>query len=612
MTGDKIKTRVDFTNQEIARLLRKIAAAYEIKGKSLFRIRAYGRAADAIEHATSEVKDLWDDDKLTSIPGVGSSLAQHLDELFRAGKVKHFEKVMTGLPKSIFPLLDIPGIGPKTALKLVTNLKLTDPETVYDDLALAARKNLISSLEGFGEKSQAEILENLKNFVVKSKRKPRIPLPVAEEIAAKYISYLRKNPQIKRADPLGSLRRRVATVGDIDLAVMAESGRQAVERFIHYPRVKKVIDAGSKKASVIIKSGHRVDLIVSNKESYGALLQHFTGSKHHNIHLRELALEKGYSLSEHGIKLKKKTKKYPVGKVLQFSDEESFYSFLGIDWIPPELREDAGEIEAAMTHGLPQLVQKGDIQGDLHVHSNFDLESSHDLGKSSLEELTLAAVKQGYKYIGIADHNPSVSRHSKVEIIDLIKRRNERIDQFLYSHENRETMSERKPKFTILKLLEVDILADGRLAIPEKAFALLDGAIGAIHSSFSSSRSVMTRRLLNAVTHPQIKIIAHPTGRIIQKREGYELEWEKLFVACLEHDVALEINACPSRLDLPDSLVRDAVKQGVRVCINTDAHSASELALMTYGLDVARRGWVTKKSVVNTWRVNQVVSWLKG
>lgn len=603
---------MDFTNQEITKLLRRVAAAYEIKGQSLFRIRAYDRAADAIEHATSEVKDLWDDGKLTSIPGIGSGLAQHLDELFRTSRVNHFEKAMAGLPKSMFPLLDVPGIGPKTAFRLATDLKLTNPDTIYDDLALAAKDNLISTLEGFGEKSQAEILANLEHLVSKSKKRLRIPLPVAEKIAARYTSYLKKEPQIKRTDPLGSLRRRVVTVGDIDLAVLAEDGKKAIERFTHYPEVKKVVDAGSKKASVILKSGYRVDLIVGDKESYGALLQHLTGSKHHNIRLREIALEKGYSLSEHGIKLKKKTNKYPAGKILKFPDEESFYNFLGMDWIPPEIREDTGEIETAVTHRLPQLIRIEDIRGDLHVHSNFDLELSHDSGKSSLEELTQTALEQGYEYIGIADHNPSVSHHSKLEIIDLIKRRNENIEQFLCSREGREIGLGENSRFAILKLLEVDILADGRLSIPDKAFALLDGAIGAIHSSFSGSRSLITKRLLGAIAHPKIKIIAHPTGRLIQKREGYELDWEELFASCLEHDVALEINACPSRLDLPDRLVRDAVKRGVKLSINTDAHSSSELAFMTYGISVARRGWVTKQSIVNTWDLDRIISWLRG
>jgi DNA polymerase (family 10) len=591
--------RETFTNPQIASLLRKVAAAYELKRGNRFKIMAYQRAADAVEHATSELKDLWDDNKLSSVSGIGANIAGHLDELFRKGKVRHFEEVTAGLPKSMFPLLGISGFGPKTAYKLVTTFKIKNHLSVVEELIKLAENHKIADLPGFGEKSERIILENLYEFQRKRAKLPRILLPQAFEAAEKLISYLKNSPYVIRADPLGSLRRMVSTVGDIDIAVVTDKNKEVIEHFTSYPEVKKVIEAGSMTSTVVLKNGFQVDLMVQPAESYGALLQHFTGSKHHNIHLREIALSKGISLSEYGIKIK--------GKIYPYPTEEKFYQALGMNWIPPELREDSGEIEASLGQRLPKLVKSSDIKGDLHLHSNFNIEPSHDLGSDSIEVTIEEGQSLGYQYIGFAEHNPSISQHTENEIIDLIKRRNEAIDKVSYSRGK--PVKSRAIK--ILKLLEVDILADGRLAVPNGGLKLLDGAIAAIHSAFNQSKEKMTQRVLTALENPQIRILAHPTGRILNQREGYELDWEKIFEFCRRHHKALEINAWPTRLDLPDILVREAIKNGVKLMINTDAHAVEELKLMRFGVAVARRGWAGKDDIVNTLGYNDFVKWLR-
>lgn len=581
--------------------MKKVAAAYEVKGKDRFRIIAYDRAADAVEHATSDVKDLWDDQKLDTIPGVGGSLAQHLDELFRRGEVTHFEAVMKGLPRSMFPLIDIPGLGPKTAYKLVRVLGIKNERRVIEDLIRAARDQKIRKIEGFGEKSEAKILASLLSFQKKQAKPPRMLLVYALEVAEPIISYLREFPDILRVDPLGSLRRMLPTVKDIDIAVATKKNKAAIDHFTRFPKVKKIIEAGSMTASVLLKNGVQIDLMVQPPESYGSLLQHFTGSKHHNIHLRAVALSKGLSLSEYGIKKRK------TGKVQKFADENTFYKALGMDWIPPELREDTGEIEAATVHRLPKLVEPADIKADLHVHSSFDIEPSHDLGEDPIGQMVKKAIELGYDYLGFGEHNPSRSKHSKKEIIQLIKSRNAEIDDFFSSRKK----SVKNRGIKLLKGLEIDILPDGQLAVPDEGLALLDGAIAAVHTAFNMAKDEMTQRVLRALGNPFVRILAHPTGRMLNKREGYELDWEKVFRLCIKHNKALEINAWPTRLDLPDVLVREAVKKGVKLVVNSDAHAGGEMEVIRFGVAVARKGWAQKSDILNTLSYNQFIKWFR-
>jgi len=581
----EMKMNRNMNNQKVAHLLRAISAAYEVKGGDRFRIIAYDRAATAVEHATSEAKDLWDDGKLRTLPGIGAGIAQHLDELFRKGKVRHFDQIMKGLPPAMFELLSIPGIGAKTAHRLCKELKLKNPTTVINDLSRAAKKGKIASIEGFGEKSQTDILEALKEFKKGQAKKKRMLLSYADVIAQEIISYLKKCPFSIKVDALGSLRRKVATVGDVDIAVATKKTAEVVNWFAKYPKKKKLVEKGPTGASILLKSGHQIDLRVQKPEAYGSMLQYFIGSKHHNIHLRELALKKRLSLSEHGIKKGK--------KLVEYATEEEFYRALGMPWIPPEIREDSGEIEAALAGRLPKLVELKDIKGDLHIHSNFPIEESHDPGTNSMEEMIKKAEELGWQYLGFTEHNPSISRHSDKKIIALIQRKKEKIDKINSSRT-------KKLLKTIFNGLEIDIRPNGELAIPEKGLERLDYGVASIHSSFKMSRDQMTKRVLKAIAHPKIKILGHPTGRMLDRREGYELDWDRIFDFCKKHNKWLEVNSLPDRLDLPDVLVREAVKNGVKMVINTDSHAAGHMDLMEYGVSVARRGWAQKKDIINT------------
>jgi len=565
------------TNLEIAKLLRAVAAALELSsGDNRFRIIAYDRAADAIEHASSEVKDLWDDGELKNLPGVGEAIASHLDELFRTGKVRHFNSILKPFPPAIFELMEVPGIGPKNAYKLCKALGVTSTHSAISKLEKAAKRGQIAKIEGFGEDSQAKILQGITEYRGRSKR---LLLPVAQTIADSVIAWLTKLPQVKQANTLGSLRRQASTVGDVDISVASDSPKIVIDHFTKYPKKSRVLEAGEHTASLILPNDIQVDLMVQPPASYGSLLQHFTGSKHHNIALREYALKKGLSLSEYGIKIKSGLRK--------FADEKSFYNFLGLDWLPPELREGKNEIEFAKEHNLPKLVELSDIKGDLQIHSSIDVEPSHDLGQSTVVELARSAQKLGYEYIGLTEHNPAVTGHTVKQIEDLIKKKTEIIRSF-------------HGQIHIFNGLEIDIQPDGKRALPDTCLDLLDYACVSVHSSFRLNRKVMTDRVLAALDHPKIKFFAHPTGRLLGEREGIELDWERIFDFCLKNNKWLEIDGWPNRLDLPDAVAHDAVKAGVKIVVDTDSHSADHLEYMRYGVSVARRAWCTKHDIVNT------------
>lgn len=592
-----------FSNQEIAELLRNIATAYEVKGENRFRVAAYERAAVSVEHSTSQVKDLWDEDKLDEIPGIGKSIAQHLDELFRTGKVKHFEKVMKSLPPSMFVFEKIPGVGPKRALELAQRLKITSEKDAVKRLKKAAQEGKVRSLEGFGEKLEQDLLEGIESLERGEVKTARMPLYQADSLAQELIAYLKESPLVLEAHPLGSLRRMLATIGDIDISVSTEKPKEVMEYFFAYPKIKKVLSRGEEALGrVVLETGQQVDIRLSSPQRYGAMLQYFTGSKQHNINLRNYALSKGLSLSEYGIK-KTKTKK---AQAKAYKTEKEFYEDLGLSWIPPEIREGGGEIESALNEakgkspGLPKLVEEKDIKGDLHLHSDFPIEPSHDLGASSFEQMVRLAEEMGYQYLGFTEHNPSVSQHSSQQIIDLIKKKSVILEKLNYSYEKDMKKRGKKLPIRIFNGLEVDIKPSGELAIPEKAFDFLEYAIVSVHSSFGLSKERMTERVIRGLSHPKAKILGHPTGRVIDVREGYELDWEKLFDFCRKQDKILEISAWPNRLDLPDFLVREAIKAGVKLVINSDSHEVSQMRLMKYGVAVARRGWAEKKDIINT------------
>lgn len=588
------------TNHEIAQLLRNVATAYAIKDEKAhrFQIIAYQKAADAIESSTTQIKDLIQENRLDELPGIGASIRQHLEELIKTGKVQHFASVLNHVPGSVFPLLEVPSFGPKKAYRLVKEFRLNNPKTVIADVEKIAKQGKIEHLEGFGEKSQSDILRAITEYKAGMGKTTRMPLPYAFEVAQKLIEYLTKSDAVIRAFPLGSLRRMKSTVGDIDIAVSTNKPEEVMEYFVSYPYKERIIEKGEISSSIMISGGKQVDLMVQPPTHFGSLLQHFTGSKAHNIHLRDYALSQKLSLSEKGIKYLSGSKKW---KSESFKTEEEFYKFLGMDWIPPEIREDTGEIEAALVHKLPKLVETKDIKGDLHIHSHFPIEPSHDLGVSSMEEMLKEAKKLGYEYLGFSEHNPSQSKHSNKQIYSLLKRKKEKIEQ----------INSGKKYVRAFNLLETDILPNGKLAIDEKSLSLLDATLVSIHSSFSMNKTDMTKRILTGLSHPKAKILSHPSGRMLNVRSGYALDWEQLFDFVVKNNKALEINSWPERLDLPDSLVRQALKYHVKFVINTDSHAVGQMDMMKYGVSVARRGWCQKHDILNTLGYNDFKKWLE-
>lgn len=600
-----------YSNKHIAHLLKSVAAAYLLKNENRFKIIAYEKATDTIAHLSREIKDIWKEGQLTQIPGIGSSIGAHISEYLETGRSKHFDQVMKGIPETVFILMNVPTVGPKRAFKLVQALKLVDKDTTIQDLKKAALKNKIAAIPTFGKKSQTEILEAVKTYEQKNIKEERMPLPYAYELANEMVQYLKNNPKVTRIDILGSLRRMTSTIGDIDLAVTTQ-GNDAVsviDYFINYPKKISVENAGEKKASIIVHPYIKIDLRAQDKETYGSMLQYFTGSKSHNIKLREYALKKGYSLSEYGINKIKNQKSNSKNtnkksEIKKFKDEGSFYEFLGLQYIPPEIREGTNEIDFAAKHALAKLVELKDIKGDFHTHSNYDLKPSHDLGVDSYFTMYQKAKDLGYKYIGFSEHNPSISNNSESTIINIIKTRKAYIDEIFSLNK-----IERSNYFIGL---EVDILSDGKIALPSEAIKYVDYLIVSIHSSFKRDIKAMTQRVLSALKYPKVKVLGHPTGRLLLKREGYELEWEKIFEACKKNNIAIEVNAWPERLDLPDILVREAIKSGVKTIINTDSHAASQMENMFYGVSVGRRGWAKKSDIINTLSLEEIKKWMEG
>lgn len=586
------------TNLEIAKLLRFVAAAYIIKNESKYRFQiiAYQRAADAIEGSSAEVSDLFKEGKIDQIPGVGISIRAHLEELIKTGKVKHFDWVLKNIPKAVFSLMEVPTIGPKKAYRLVKEFNLNNEGDAAKHLLNLAKKGKIANLEGFGEKSQSDIIRAIDEYRQGMGKTKRMLLPFAFELAQKMIDYLKTSKDVSLAFPLGSLRRMAPTIGDIDIAVATESPKKVIDFFLSYPYKNRVIEKGDTTASILVNGGKQIDLMTQSPKAFGSLLQHFTGSKYHNVHLREEALKKGLSLSEYGIKEKIKGK----WQIKTFTNEEEFYAGIGMQWVPPEMREDRGEIELALKHSLPKLVDTKDIKGDLHIHSNYPIEPSHDLGQNSMEEMIKKAKELNYEYIAFSEHNPSVGNHSADRIYSILAKRKEKIEQ----------LKESIKGIRIINLLEVDILSDGDLAVNDKCSSQLDAMLVSIHSSFSMPKEQMTKRIINGLSHPKAKILSHPTGRLLNERTGYEVDWEKLFEFVLNNHKALEINASPSRLDLPDTIIQEAVGQKVKMVIDTDSHAASQMDLMRFGIAAAHRGWAEKNDILNTLEYNKLLDWL--
>ena len=548
----------------------------EIKGANVFKVRAYQNAIASIESITNSVYDLWQNNQLDQIIGVGESLKEHIDELFTTGKVREFTVLKKDLPAGMFALIGIKGVGAKTAFKLAVAFKLHNAETAVEKVRQAATEGKIKELPGFAEKKEADILKAIEQETVNKNIMPRLLINQAEEISRRIASYMCKETAVEKIETLGSLCRRASTVGDLDIAIATKNPEAAIKHFLAFPEIEEVTGGGDKKASVRLKNGVQVDIRTSDPASFGSMEQYFIGSKQHNVLLRTYALEKGMSLSEYGIKV--------GGKLHEFANETAFYKKIGLDWIPPELRQGKDEVELASKKLLPDLVALHDIKGDLHVHTNLSD------GVNTLEEMVQAGISKGYLYLGISDHSPSMQSRGTYEVLGLIESFRNKVEHINSSQDN----------IRVLFGYEVNILVDGELSLSNDVMAKLDYVVASVHTSFDQSREKATQRLLSAITNPLVTVIGHPSGRLINERAPLDLDWDKIFDAVEENNKILEINAQPNRLDLPDDLVYTAQKRGIKFLISSDAHSVESLSLMKYGLDVARRGWLTKDQVINT------------
>ncbi len=563
-------------NKELADIFDKWADILEFLGDNPYHVRAYRNAARLIRDLSEDIELLAKEGKLSQLPGIGQRLQAKILEFLRTGKIEEFEKLKQQVPDTIFTLLDIPGVGPKTVKLLYDELGIRSIE----DLKRAIERGDLLKLPGFGPKKVEKIKKGIELL---EKSGGRILLGVAVFIADRIVNQLKEHSAVDRISVCGSTRRMKETVGDIDILATGNN-LEIIEAFVNLPNVKEVLWKGTKKATVIVEEGEQVDLRVTEPDSYGAALQYFTGSKAHNIHLRTICLKLGYKLNEYGL--------FKGDEKIAGRTEEEIYSALGMDTPPPEIREDTGEIEAALEHRLPKLVGYDEIKGDLHIHSNWSD------GASTIEEIARKAVEMGYRYVAITDHSKSLKVANGLSEEEL-ERRNYEIDR----------LNEKfKGKVKILKGAEVDILPDGSLDYPDEILKELDFVVAAIHSRFNQDN---TERLLKAINNPYVNAIAHPTGRVIGQREGYPLDLEKVMKAAAETGTALEVNAYYNRLDLRDAHCRMAVKFGVKLVISTDSHHVDHMWMMKLGVGTARRGWVESKDVVNTGGLRELRRFVK-
>jgi len=557
-------------NKEIAAILYEMGELLEIRGENRFKVIAYSRAARAIESLKEDIEDVWRRGELDRIPGVGKAIAEKISEYLTTGHIKAYDDLVSSTPKGMKELLQLQGVGPKTVALLHEKLGVS----TVDELEAAARQHRIRRLPGMGPTKEANILKAIERH---RRRSTRIPLSVAVRIVEHIMRHLEGIEGLSNITVAGSYRRGKETVGDIDILATSSRPSESIAAFVRMPMVDDILGQGPTKASIIIEGTVQVDLRIVEPRSYGTLLQYFTGSKEHNVKLRGIALQRGYSLSEYSLK------RLDTGEELFFDREEDVYKALGMQYIPPELREDRGEIEAALANRLPELVDLSSIKGDLHVHSTWSD------GVGSIEEMVSHARSLGYEYIAITDHSPSVgiaggiSEERLLEKVETIYRMNEGLEGF-----------------RILAGTEVDIRADGSLDYRDEILESCDVVVAAIHMAQSQKEREINSRLVAAMENEHVDIIAHPTGRIIGRREPYRVDMDLILETAARTGTIMEINAYPERLDLSDEWARRAKEMGVRMAISTDAHSPDQLGFMRYGVTVARRGWLEPSNVINT------------
>lgn len=556
-------------NADIAAIFEEIADLLEIQGANPFRIRAYRNAARTLGELSQDARMLVEKgDDLKRLPGIGDDLSARIREIVATGSCSLLARLRTELPPAVTELLKIPGLGPRRVKALHHGLEVQTVEQLYR----AARDGRIRALPGFGEKTELNILQAVEAHVSQARR---FKLAVAAQYAEALHTYLAAVSGVKQVTIAGSFRRMRETVGDLDILVTAMPDSPVMPRFTAYDEVAEVLSAGAKRASVMLKCGLQVDLRVVAEESYGAALQYFTGSKAHNIAIRRIAQKHGLKVNEYGV--------YRGEARIAGENEESVYRAVGLPYIPPELREDRGEIEAAHAGRLPQLVELADLRGDLHVHTR-----ATD-GRNTLREMALAAQAQGFEYLAITEHSRRLTVAHGLDPLRLARQCDE-ID----------ALNEQLTGITLLKGIEVDILEDGSLDLPDNVLARLDLVVGAVHSKFDLSRARQTERILRAMEHPCFTLLAHPTGRLIEKREPYDVDMLRIIRQAKKRGCFLELNAHPERLDLLDTYCQMAKEEGVLISINSDAHSTFDFANLRFGVGQARRGWLEKQDVLNS------------
>ena len=567
-------------NAEVARVLKEIGLLLEIEGKDRFKPLAYYRGMRSITSLGEDIESIAKREALADIPGIGKGLSEVIKSYLETGDVEILSELRTHVPVKVLELDSIPGVGPKTIKLVYEKLGVTDLES----LEKAANEGKLSGLSGLGEKTQVQIIEGIR--VVRAGLE-RTLLADALSTAERFENELRKLKNIKQFITAGSTRRRRETIGDLDFLVDASNPETVMDTFVNLEGVASILAQGPTKSSIRLDSGLQVDLRVLPSESFGAGLQYFTGSVDHNVKLRSIAQKMGFRLNEYGL--------YKDKQKVAGEDEEGIYKALGLQWVPPELREDTGEIEAAQKGALPKLVTLNDIRGDLHSHTD------QSDGKNTIEEMLDAAQALGYKYYCVSDHTQSLTIANGMDETRLLKRIEE-IDELNAS--GRWTMK-------ILKGAEVDILADGGLDIEDAVLSQLDLVTVSIHSRMKDKKEIMTERVCHALENKYIHILGHPTGRLIGKRSEFEIDLERVFETAQKHNVVMELNAYPQRLDLNAGNLRAATKIGLKIAVNTDAHRISELANMRFGIFQARRGWLTPDDIINTYPLSKLMKTIK-
>jgi DNA polymerase (family 10) len=566
-------------NEAVATLLESIAKLLALKGENPFRIRAYEEAARAITATSEDVEALHRAGRLTELHGVGESIAAKIAEFLDTGRSTYYEQLKAQVPEAAAELLEVPSIGPARAQLLTERLGIT----TIADLQLAAREHRLCTLPGFGEKLEQRIAREAARVAQRTKRMLLgVALPAAEEV----VGLLQGHAAVLQAHPAGSIRRMKETIGDIDVLVASEQPAAVADAFTTLPVVQEVLAKGPTRCSILTKDHLQIDLRVMAPNVYGAALQYFTGSKEHNIALRSIAIERRWKLSEYGLF-------DASGRRIAGETEEEIYRALDMDWMPPELRENRGEIEAAQRHRIPRLVTLEDIQGDLHVHTDWS--DGHDPPHRMVE----GAIARGYHYLALTDHSQSLGVARGLSPDD-VRRQRRLVDE----------LNERYAPFRVLHGTEVNIRTDGTLDYPDDVLAEFDLVTAAVHSAFSQSRQRMTDRIIRALRHPLVHALSHPTGRRLLRRPEYEVELDAVLKVAAEEGVALEVNGQPDRLDLDDVWTRRAIEAGVMLVCDSDAHSALHLDYMRYSVATARRGWAEPRHVLNTLPLSRLLAHL--